>query len=171
MDYSLIVAVGKNGEIGKDNDLLWHLPDDMKFFKETTQNQVVIMGRKNWESIPAKFRPLPNRLNIVITRDVKYEAQGADLFTNILEMDDALNRSNEKRKCFIIGGAQIYNLAIQKLSVTEFFITHVDAQFDADTYFPSIDLAQWNAKEIHRKEANERNPYSFIIKRYSKSNT
>src|SRR5690554_3997452 len=103
MKCALIVAMGKHREIGKDNDLLWKLPRDMKFFKETTQGHTVVMGRKNWESIPEKFRPLPNRKNIVISRNADYKAEGATLITDLKELSQHIEVG---QKCFIIGGAQ-----------------------------------------------------------------
>ena len=86
MKYALIVALGRNNEIGKDNDLVWHLPRDMKFFKDTTAGHTVVMGRKNWESIPKKFRPLPNRQNIVLTRNENYSAPGAEVIKNFKDI-------------------------------------------------------------------------------------
>src|SRR5690554_7894244 len=111
MKCALIVAMGKHREIGKDNDLLWKLPRDMKFFKETTQGHTVVMGRKNWESIPEKFRPLPNRKNIVISRNADYKAEGATLITDLKELSQHIEVG---QKCFIIGGAQIYQLALEQ---------------------------------------------------------
>ena len=92
MKCSLIVAVDEQGGIGKNNDLMWYLPADMKFFKETTSGHVVILGRKNYESIPERFRPLPNRLNIVISRNTNYETNGAEL---VQSLDAALNLGRE----------------------------------------------------------------------------
>src|SRR5690554_2320548 len=111
MKCALIAAIGKHREIGKDNDLLWHLPRDMQFFKETTQGHVVVMGRKNWESIPEKFRPLPNRKNIVLSKNTDFKAEGAILIHDIRELNQHLEAN---QKCFIIGGAQIYQLALEQ---------------------------------------------------------
>jgi len=166
MEYSLIVAVGENNEIGKNNDLLWHLPRDMKFFKDTTAGEIVVMGRKNWESIPERFRPLPNRDNIVLTRNSDYKAEGATLIKEFSDIHDAVK--DDHKTCFIIGGAQIYDIALQDGSVKEMFITHVHASFDADTYFPAIDLENWQQEVILRFEKDEKNPHSFTIKRYWK---
>lgn len=166
MEYSLIVAVGENNEIGKNNDLLWHLPRDMKFFKDTTAGEVVVMGRKNWESIPERFRPLPNRENIVLTRNDGYTAEGATVIKDFNDIKNVIK--DDHKTCFIIGGAQIYDIALKEDSIREMFITHVHANFDADTYFPKIDLSHWNEEVILHYEKDEKNPHSFTIKRYWK---
>ena len=164
MKVSLIVAMGKNREIGKNNDLLWHLPADMQFFKNTTKDNIVVMGRKNWESIPIKYRPLPNRLNIVLTKNTAFKAEGAEVF---YDLETVFNTySNDKRTCFIIGGAQVYQLALASGKVNELFITHVNSSFDADTFFPNIDLSNWKSSIILSQEKNEKHPYGFIVKHY-----
>lgn len=168
MKVSLIVAAGKNGEIGKDNDLIWHLPEDMKFFKETTQDQIVIMGRKNWDSIPSKYRPLVNRENVVLTRTNDYSADGAKVFNDLASALNFYNQPLEKRTCFIIGGAQVYQLALDAGRVDEMYISHIDESFDADTFFPEVDFTQWKSEVVKTHEKDEKNPYSFIVKRYWK---
>lgn len=165
MKCSLIVAIGKHREIGKDNDLLWHLPRDMKFFKETTTGNTVVMGRKSWESIPMKFRPLPNRKNIVITRNPDYKAEGATVITNLNELSQHVNKED---KCFITGGAQIYQLALEQGFVHEMYITQVDETFEADTFFPFVNWEEWKTEEILKFEKDDKNPYSFTIKKYNK---
>jgi dihydrofolate reductase len=164
---TLIVAIGKNGEIGKNNDLLWHLPADMRFFKETTQGGTVIMGRKNWDSIPEKFRPLANRENIILTRNNNFSAQGAQVFTN---WDDCIAhcKSISDKEIFIIGGAQVYDLALSAGDVDRMLITHVDAAFDADTFFPKWNKQEWEETVIQNYPADEKNPFSFTIKEYRK---
>src|SRR3989304_9524647 len=108
---SIIAAIGRNRELGKDNKLLWHIPEDMKRFKDLTTNQVVIMGRKTYESLPPKYRPLPKRVNIVVTRDQNYSSEGAFVAHSV---EEAIEKSREHRKeIFIIGGAQIYELGIK----------------------------------------------------------
>ena len=168
MKVSLIVATGKNGEIGKNNDLIWHLPEDMRFFKETTQNHIVIMGRKNWDSIPEKYRPLANRENVVLTRTEGYEAKGATVFNNLAEALNFYNQPDEKRTCFIIGGAQVYQLALDSGNVEEMYISHIDEAFDADTFFPTVDFSQWKSEVVKTHPKDEKNPYSFTVKRYWK---
>jgi dihydrofolate reductase len=167
MKYTLIVAMGKHREIGKDNDLLWRLPRDMKFFKETTQGHTVVMGRKNWESIPEKFRPLPNRKNIVISRNADYKAEGAELITDLKDLPQHLD-ANSDQKCFIIGGAQIYQLALEQDLVDEMYITQVEETFDADTYFPFINWENWEEDDVLEYEKDEKNPHSFVIKKFTR---
>ncbi len=165
---ALIVAMGNNNEIGKNNQLLWSLPKDMQFFKNTTNGHVVIMGRKNWESIPEKFRPLPNRENYVLTRNNNYIAKDALVFT---QLEDAIQHATSKfpdKVIFIIGGAEIYNLALENVTIHQLYITHVQSSFDADTYFPKIDLSAWQSELIFSHDADEKNKYPFTVKKYWK---
>ena len=111
MIVSLIVAVSENKVIGKDNDLVWNLPTDMKFFKDTTKNHFVIMGRRNYESIPSKFRPLPNRTNVIVSRQEKLEAEGC-IVVDSIEKAIELAKVAKDQEPFIIGGGQIYKYAI-----------------------------------------------------------
>ena len=163
MKVSLIVAVSENGVIGKDNDLIWHLPKDMKFFKDTTMGHHVIMGRKNFESIPHKFRPLPNRINIVITRQSDYNAEGS-IVVNLLEEALKVAKSNEENEAFIIGGGQIYKLALEANLIDRIYLTKIHHSFDGDTFFSALNS---NWKEIKRedcfKDNNHKYDYSFIV--------
>lgn len=165
MKCALIAAIGKHREIGKDNDLLWHLPRDMQFFKETTQGHVVVMGRKNWESIPEKFRPLPNRKNIVLSKNTDFKAEGAILIHDIRELNQHLEAN---QKCFIIGGAQIYQLALEQDLIDEMYITQVDQTFEADTYFPFVNWENWEEEDILACPKDEKNPYAFTIKKFTR---
>lgn len=160
MKLILIVAIAQNNAIGKDNNLLWHLPADMKFFKEQTNGYPVITGRKNYESIPEKFRPLPNRTNIVVTRDVNYSAPGA-IVKNNLEEAIELAKTEGKEKCFIIGGGQIYKECLAKSLVDEMLITHVGAAPEADTFFPEIKENDWKKSIIQKLNADEKNKFSM----------
>ena len=137
MKASLIVAVSQNGVIGKDNDLIWHLPKDMKFFKDTTMGHHVIMGRKNFESIPHKYRPLPNRTNVIITRNSDYKAEGC-LVVNSVEEALEVAKQNGDTHPFIIGGGQIYKLALENNLVDKIYLTKVHHSFDGDTFFPEL---------------------------------
>ena len=128
MKVSLIVAAAENGVIGKDNDLIWHLPKDMRFFKDTTLNHHVIMGRKNFESIPHKYSPLPNRINIVITRQANYSAKGC-LTVNSIEEALKISRKNKDQEPFIIGGGEIYKLALEKKLVDKIYLTKIHQTF------------------------------------------
>ncbi|MFA5998321.1 MAG: dihydrofolate reductase [Candidatus Paceibacterota bacterium] len=131
---SLIAALGKGRELGFEGKLLWHLPDDMKRFKELTLGHPVIMGRKTWESLPEKFRPLPGRTNIVVTRQAGYEAAGA-VVTNSLESARAVSkRAVGADEIFIIGGGELYAAALP--FTNRLYLTLVDAAPEADTFFP-----------------------------------
>ncbi len=168
MKCSLIVAVDEQFGIGKDNDLMWHLPEDMLFFKNTTLNQVVILGRKNYESIPSRFRPLPKRLNIVISRNIKYPCPGALLTTDLFEAIRLGQIEKPGAKCYIIGGGEIYNWALKEDVINEMFITHVHHTFKADTFFPTFDIKKWSSEVITEKKADEKNSFAFTIIRYWK---
>lgn len=163
MKVSLIVAVSQNGMIGKDNDLIWHLPKDMKFFKDTTLGHHVIMGRKNFESIPHKFRPLPNRINIVITRQSDYKAEDS-IVVNSVEEALKVAKSNVENEAFIIGGGQIYKLALEANLIDRIYLTKIHHSFDGDTFFPELS-SDW--EEIKRedcfKDDNHKYDYSFIV--------
>jgi|SRR3989344_915172 len=159
---SLIAAIGKNNELGKGNDLLWKFPADQKYFREKTEGHGVIMGRKTFESIG---RPLPNRRNIVITRDKTYLRHGVDVVHSLEEALGLFKNSNEE--IFIIGGAEIYK---QVMSLADrLYITHIEAEDkSADTFFPEIIPVVWN--EISRQEykKDEKNPFNYIISVYEK---
>jgi dihydrofolate reductase len=133
----LIAAVAKNGVIGKDNALPWHLPEDLKHFKALTTGHAVIMGRKTWESLPERFRPLPGRLNIVVTRNAGYAAPGATVVHSLEEAQ----KVGAGGTAFVIGGAELYAHALplaQRLELTE-----IDAEFPGDAHFPAIDRVLW----------------------------
>jgi len=163
MKVSLIVAVSENGVIGKDNDLIWHLPKDMKFFKETTQDHHVIMGRKNFESIPHKFRPLPNRTNVIITRQSDYKAEGC-LVVNSVEESIEIAKQNGDTEPFIIGGGQIYKIALEQNLVDRIYLTRIHHPFEGDTFFPELN-SDWEELKREDRYADEKNKhnYSFIV--------
>jgi len=167
MRISIIVAVAKNGVIGRDNDLVWRLRDDMKFFSDTTRGHAVITGRKNYESIPERFRPLPGRQNIVITRNAAYEAPGAQV---VHSLDAALEaaRAAGSVETFIIGGGQVYREALGRPDVERILLTHVDAEPEGDTFFDLDALdAGWTAYPMDVAfEADDRNEFGFQITEY-----
>jgi dihydrofolate reductase len=167
MAIKLIVAMDKERGIGKNNDLMWHLPADMKFFRETTTSHIVVMGRKNWDSIPEKFRPLPNRENVVLTRNTDFTADGARIFHS---MQDCLSHyeSEDQKHMFIIGGGEIYRQALDLKCVSEMYITHVDAVYGADTFFPEFEEEKWEVREILNWEKDEKNEAGFVVKQYVK---
>ena len=139
---SIIAALGKNRELGKDNKLLWHIPQDMKRFKDLTAGNVVIMGRKTYESIPEKFRPLPNRVNIIVTRDKSYKITVKHLTVIQVchSIEEALQKAKEfNKEIFIIGGASIYQQGIKYCD--KLYLTLVDNEYpDADAFFPDYSL-------------------------------
>jgi dihydrofolate reductase len=167
MIISLIAAVSKNNVIGKNNDLPWHLPDDMKYFMQTTKQHHVIMGRKNYESIPEKFRPLPNRTNIVVTRQQNYNAPNC-IVVHALDDAIAIARENNEQEVFIIGGAEIYN---QGFPVTSrMYLTEINAAIDGDTYFPEFDPKDWREVSRVHHTTNERHAHEFDFAIYEKVN-
>ncbi len=167
MIVSLIVAVAENRVIGKDNDLIWSLPEDMRHFKRTTAGKLIITGRKNYESIPARFRPLPNRINYVLTRNSEYQADGCELFSSLT---DALSAAKETglEEIFIIGGGQIYKEAVENDLVDRLYITHVRSNFEGDTFFPEIDWSKWETKFSEEFPADEKHAVPFTISTYFK---
>jgi len=162
MIVSLIVAVAENRVIGKDNDLIWDLPKDMRFFKGKTTGHHVIMGRKNFESIPEKYRPLPNRTNIIVTRKKQYEAENILIVNSVKEGIEIAKRNNDKEP-FIIGGGEIYELSLKEDLVDKIYLTKLHKEFSGDTFFPKLDK-KW--KEINRVDVkadkNHECAFSFL---------
>jgi dihydrofolate reductase len=157
MNISLIVARAQDNSIGKDNDLLWKIRDDLKLFKRTTAGHVVIHGRKSFESIGF---PLPNRSNIIITRNKHYKAEGA-FVTNSLEEAIALGHKLEMNdEIFILGGAEIYRQSLDL--VDRMYLSEVKAEFPcADAYFPEPNLKGWNQVKCDTYEQSEANEFAF----------
>lgn len=168
MKVALIVAMDLERGIGRNNDLMWHLPKDMRFFKETTTGHIVVMGRKNFESIPEKYRPLPNRENVVLTRNTSYEAENCQIFHSLADCL-AFYQNEEERTVFIIGGGEIYKQSLDFNCIDEMYITHVNSTFGADTFFPLFDLKQWKATTIQQHEKDEKHEASFTIIKYEKA--
>ena len=137
---SLIAAVARNGAIGRDNALLWHEPEDQRRFRRLTMGHPVIMGRKTWDSLPARFRPLPGRRNIVISRNAAWRDEGAEAATSI---DAALELLAGAERAFVIGGAALYSLALPQADTLE--LTEIDADLDGDTFFPPWDRSRFSA--------------------------
>ena len=167
MIVTAIVAASENGVIGREGDLPWHLPDDMKFFQRTTRGHHVITGRKNYESIPEKYRPLKDRTNLVVTRTPGYEAFGA-VVVNSLEEALALARWNGEQEAFIIGGGQIYAEAFRLGVVDRVYLTTVHAQVDGDTYFPDLD-ERWKETWSEGHAADERHAHAFTFRLLERS--
>ena len=168
MNVSLIVAMDSKRGIGKNNDLMWHLPADMNFFKETTRNQIVVMGRKNYDSIPEKYRPLPNRLNVILTRNKGFKAENCLVFNSLNECLDHF-KDEKERKVFIIGGGEIYKMARDSNVLNEMYITYVDGFFDADTFFPEFDENKWKNQIISEQSIDEKHKYGFVIKKFTRN--
>ncbi len=170
MRVVLIVALDQERGIGRNNDLMWHLPDDMRFFREQTTGHIVVMGRKNWDSIPEKFRPLPNRENVVLTRNTDFHTAGCKVFHS-LDACFSFYQAEEARTVFIIGGGEIYRAALASGMVSEMLITHVNDTFGADTFFPEWNAAEWDVEHIATHEQDERHAAAFTIRRYTQKKT
>ncbi|HTD99498.1 MAG TPA: dihydrofolate reductase [Mucilaginibacter sp.] len=155
MTKTIVVAISENNAIGKDNQLLWYLPADLKHFKNITTGHTVIMGRKTFDSVG---RPLPNRRNIIITRHVMH-IEGCEVVSSI---DAALALCADEEEVFIVGGAEIYR---QSIHITDrIYLTIVHQKFEADSFFPEIDYNEWTetAREDHQPDEKNKLPYSFI---------
>jgi dihydrofolate reductase len=136
---ALIAAVARNRAIGRDNALLWQLPEDMRHFRETTRGRTVIMGRKTWESLPAAFRPLPGRRNVVVSRNPAYAAPGA---TVVHSLEAALRLTDPAEETFLIGGAELYRQALPLAA--RLYLTEVDDAPPADAFFPALTPGDWH---------------------------
>jgi dihydrofolate reductase len=156
MSISIIVAIAENNAIGKDNDLLWHISDDLKRFKKITSGHKIVMGKNTFLSLPV--RPLPNRTSIVITDDTADNYEGCIMAYSI---GDAMSKCGDDEECFIIGGGSIYT---QFLPLADkLYLTKVDRSYEADTFFPEIRSDEWELieQEDHIDEENNSLPFSF----------
>ncbi len=153
---TLIAAAAENNALGKDNDLVWHLPDDFKRFKRLTTGHHIIMGRKTFESFP---KPLPNRTHLVITRQKDYNPEGVIV---VHRLEDALAYAHDDDNAYVIGGGEIYNMAID--TATHIELTRVHGKFEADTYFPEIDESQWKLinEEFHPKDDTHKYDFTYL---------
>jgi dihydrofolate reductase len=157
MIVSIIVAIAKNNEIGRGNDLLWKLPADLKRFKELTTGHTIIMGRKTFESLPKGA--LPNRRNIILSRDTGVSYENCEVYSSL---DAALIKLIHEEEVFIIGGGQVYNQAL--VLADKLYLTRVHAEFpEADTFFPIIDWSEWRETSRETRPVDEKNPYSFTF--------
>ena len=171
MRVSLIVAVAKNGVIGHNNDLIWKLRDDMQFFASTTRGHSIITGRKNYESIPERFRPLKDRLNIIVTRNRDYKAPGAWV-VHSLEAALQVAHGRGDSEVFVIGGGEIYKEILNLNRVDRQYITHVEASPMGDTEFPLNQLQEgWECQMIREHEADARNEFAFSVYQYDRIKT
>lgn len=154
---ALIAACARGGVIGIGNKLPWHLPEDMKFFRETTRGKPVIMGRKTWESLPDAFRPLPGRLNIVVSRNPAFHAEGGTLVGSLPE---ALAAAGDAEIAFLIGGAELYRQALPLAD--RLLLTEIDRDYQGDAFFPELDRAIWRESKRDTQVAESGLPFAFV---------
>ena len=163
---NIVAAIGKNRELGAKNKLLWHIPEDMERFKRLTTGKVVVMGRKTYESIPEKFRPLPNRINIVVTRDLNYSSSEIEKNSRqtrtitALSIEEAIEKAKEfNKEIFIIGGAQIYEQSLKYAD--RLYMTLVDKEYpEADVFFP--DYSEFKNKILEEDRLSGNLKFKFI---------
>ncbi len=159
MTISIIAALDKNNAIGYKNNLLCYLPADLKHFKQLTTGHTIVMGRKTFESLPKGA--LPKRKNVVVTKNKNFRCENCEV---IHSPDELFGLSHESEEIFIIGGAQIYNLFINKAD--RLYLTHIHHRFEADTYFPEFDKNKWEIIEKEDFEPDEKNKFSFSFVNY-----
>ncbi len=161
MIISLIAAMTENRVIGKDNDLPWKLPDDMKYFQKTTRGHVVIMGRKNYDSLPPSFKPLPNRTNVILTRQEGYQAKDCVVFNDLGQAFDFAKSEGEK-EVFVIGGGQ------EAISTSDrIYLTEIHTEIEGDTFFPALDDS-WKEMSRAHHDVDDRHQYAFDFVVYEK---
>jgi dihydrofolate reductase len=158
---SIIVAIARNWAIGKDNQLLWHISDDLKRFKRITTGHQVIMGKKTYESLP--FRPLKNRTNIVITDDPDEKFEGC---ITVYSIEEALEYCNDEKESFIIGGGSVYRQFLPYAN--KLYITLVEKDYEADTFFPVIDFSTWKLIQKEERGPDDKNDFSYSFLVYEK---
>ncbi|MFH7016643.1 dihydrofolate reductase [Flavobacterium sp. FlaQc-47] len=156
----MIAAVAENNALGKNNELVWHLPNDFKRFKSLTTNHHIIMGRKTFESFP---KPLPNRVHVVITRQKDYNPEGCIVVESI---EKAITVCPQNEDSYIIGGGEIYNLALPYTDIIE--ITKVHHTFEADAFFPEINNDEWQLVESEENFKDEKHLYDYTYETYIK---
>jgi dihydrofolate reductase len=162
MLISIIAAAAENNVIGKNNDLPWHLPADMKYFKDKTMGHCVIMGRKNYDSIPLRFRPFTGRTNIIVTRQKNFSAPGCIVVNSL---DEALAEAKKKNEteAFIIGGGEIFKHSMELAD--KIYLTRIHSMIEGDVYFPSLNPEEWQEESAEHRKADEKNKYdySFVV--------
>jgi dihydrofolate reductase len=154
---ALVAAVACGGVIGRDGGLPWHLAEDLARFKSLTTGHTVVMGRKTWDSLPERFRPLPGRRNIVVTRDPDWPADGAEPAGSL---EDALALATEDARVFVIGGAQIYRLALPLAD--ELLLTEIDLVVEGDAFFPEFDRADFDERSREPHVAEDGTCFAFV---------
>jgi len=164
MQVAIIAAVSENGVIGALNRIPWTLPNDLKSFKKLTVDHTVLMGRRTWESIPPKYRPLPQRRNLVLSRSDSYKAEGAEVFNSIVEvLRSGVDQGEET--LFVIGGTELYQQCFK--FATTLYITEVHAFVEGDTFFPEYDKNLFKEISRERFEADDKHDhdFSFVVRR------
>ncbi|UKS24710.1 dihydrofolate reductase [Paenibacillus sp. HWE-109] len=159
MSISFIFAMDRNRAIGLNNQLPWHLPADLKFFKAVTLGHPILMGRKTYESIG---KPLPGRRNIILTQNPEFQAEGCEVVHSVQEAVEAFR----DQELFVIGGAEIFRLFAAE--VNRMYITFIEHEFEADTFINELDLSDWNLQSSEQGERNEKNPYEYYFRIYDK---
>ncbi len=162
MKISLIAAIANNNVIGNNNQLIWHMPSDLKHFKALTMGHTLIMGRKTFESLGS---PLKGRKTIVLSRQKNYDAQGCQVAGNLT---DALKLVQKEKEVFIAGGAQIYSQSINLAQTRRIYLTRIFASFEGDAFFPDIDAIQWELIERTDNQPDEKNPYAYSFQTYKR---
>ncbi|GGC49071.1 dihydrofolate reductase [Parapedobacter defluvii] len=157
---SAIVAAADNNVIGKDNQLLWHLPNDLRFFKRTTSGHTILMGRKTYESVG---KPLPNRRNLVITRQKDYVLEGAEV---VHSLEEAMARCTGEGEVFVVGGAEIYRQALPLTN--RVYLTRVHAEPPGDSYFPDLDEQDWVLVSAEEHDPDEKHAYGYTFQVYER---
>ncbi|MFD0697321.1 dihydrofolate reductase [Paenibacillus sp. GCM10027628] len=159
MSISFIFAMDRNRAIGVNNKLPWHLPADLKFFKSVTMGHPILMGRKTYDSIG---KPLPGRRNVILTQNSQFQAEGCEVVHSVEEAVQAFR----DEELFVIGGAEIFRLMAEV--VDRMYITYIDHEFEADTYFGEMDMSEWTLVSSEQGERNEKNPYAYYFRIYDR---
>ena len=157
MTISLVAAVARGGVIGRDGGIPWRLAEDMQRFRSLTTGHPVVMGRRTWESLPDRFRPLPGRGNVVVTRNSEWSAQGADRAGSI---EEALGLLESEARVFVIGGGEIYAAALP--FADELVLTEIDAEIEGDTTFPAWDRGEFDEVERDERVSEDGTPFAFV---------
>lgn len=165
MQIALIVAASENNTIGRDNKLPWHLPDDLKFFKQMTDGHPLIMGRKTFESLPGL---LPNRRHIIVTRDREYNAEGAEEASSLDEAVMFARKDNDKETIFVIGGGEIFAQAME--TANSIYLTRVHAWVKGDVFFPEMNPAIWERTASTHHPADDKHKFAFTFETYTRKN-
>ncbi len=162
MKLYLIAAIANNNVIGNNNQLIWHMPSDLKHFKSLTMGHTLIMGRKTFESLGS---PLKGRKTIVLSRQTSYDAQGCQVAG---DLNEALKLVQKEKEVFIAGGAQIYRQSIKMNQARRIYLTRIFASFEGDAFFPEIDPGQWELIERTDNQPDEKNPYAYSFQTYKR---